>query len=86
MNQHEFYKLLSHADVLLSQSRYEQADQILESLLATGYEGAELYKMVILCRVGQGRHTEAEEMCRMLLGRHPDDPFLFYITVYILCF
>jgi tetratricopeptide (TPR) repeat protein len=83
MNQHEFYKLLSHADVLLSQSRYEQADQILERLLATGYEGAELYKMVILCRVGQGRYTEAEEMCRMLLGRHPDDPFLFYIMATI---
>jgi tetratricopeptide (TPR) repeat protein len=83
MNQHEFYKLLSHADVLLSQSRYEQADQILARLLATGYEGTELYKMVILCRVGQGRYAEAEEMCRMLLGRHPDDPFLFYIMATI---
>lgn len=83
MNQHEFYKLLSHADVLLSQSRYEQADQILGKLLATGYEGAELYKMVILCRVGQGRYEEAEEMCRMLLSRHPDDPFLFYIMATI---
>jgi tetratricopeptide (TPR) repeat protein len=83
MNQHEFYKLLSHADVLLSQNRYEQADQILGRLLATGYEGSELYKMVVICRVGQGRYDEAEEMCRMLLSRHPDDPFLFYIMATI---
>jgi tetratricopeptide (TPR) repeat protein len=83
MNQHEFYTLLSHADVLLSQNRYEQADHILSRLLATGYEGTELYKMVIVCRVGQNRYEEAEEMCRMLLSRHPDDPFLFYIMATI---
>lgn len=79
MNQAEFLRQMSHADILLSQGRFEQAFDIIEKLMATGYEGPDLMKMMAIAKAGLGDYAAAEELCRMILSRHPDDPFLFYL-------
>lgn len=83
MNQADFLRQMSHADVLLSQGRFEQASNIIERLLATGYEGPDLMKMMAVAKAGLGDFAAAEELCKIILSRHPDDPFLFYLLATI---
>ncbi len=83
MNQADFLRQMSHADVLLSQGRFEQAEHILIRLMATGYEGPELMKMMAITKAGIGEYAEAEELCQIILSKHPDDPFIFYLLATI---
>ncbi|MGB4960264.1 MAG: tetratricopeptide repeat protein [Saprospiraceae bacterium] len=79
MNVNDFARQMSHADVLISQGRFDQAEAILERLLATGYEGNEIMKMMLIAKMGLSKPKEAEELCTLILQRKPDDAFVFYI-------
>lgn len=83
MDQPEFLRQISHAEVLLSQGRFNQADDILKRLLATGYDGPELIKMMAVTKAGLGDYQAAEDLIRMILSKHPDDPFVFYLLATI---
>jgi tetratricopeptide (TPR) repeat protein len=83
MNQDEFWRQMSHADVLLSQGRFEHAEDIIKRLLATGYDGPELLKMMALAKAGLGEYASAEELIIKVLSTHPEDPFLFYLLATI---
>lgn len=83
MDQREFARLMGHADVLLSQSRFKQADEILQKLLATGYEQPDLMKMMAVAKLGLGDRQAAEEIIKIMMSRHPDDPYLFYLLATI---
>ena len=68
MDQPEFLRQISHAEVLLSQGRFNQADDILKRLLATGYDGPELIKMMSVTKAGLGDYQAAEDLIRMILS------------------
>ncbi len=83
MDQPEFLRQISHAEVLLSQGRFNQADDILKRLLATGYDGPELIKMIAVTKAGLGDYQAAEDLITTILSKHPDDPFVFYLLATI---
>ncbi len=79
MNQYEFVRQLSHADVLLSQGRFRHAEELLEKLIATGYEGSDIMKMMAIAKMGLKKFSEAEELCHLIISHHPNEAFAFYI-------
>ena len=79
MTQSEFARQFSHADVLLSQGRYQKAEVILERLLATGFEDNDLYRMMAVAKMGLKKDGQAEELCRMIISRTPNEAFAFYL-------
>ncbi len=79
MTQMEFARQFSHADVLLSQGRFQKAEEILDRLLATGYEDNELYRMMAVAKMGLKKDGQAEELCRMIISRTPNEAFAFYL-------
>ena len=83
MNQYEFVRQMSHADVLLSQGRFGQAEEILERLMATGYEGTDIMKMMAIAKMGLKKYEPAEELCRMIITHHPNEAFAFYLLATI---
>jgi tetratricopeptide (TPR) repeat protein len=83
MNPYEFVRQMSHADVLLSQGRFGQAEEILERLMATGYEGTDIMKMMAIAKMGLKKYGPAEELCRMIVSHHPNEAFAFYLLATI---
>jgi tetratricopeptide (TPR) repeat protein len=83
MNPYEFVRQMSHADVLLSQGRFGQAEDILERLMATGYEGTDIMKMMAIAKMGLKKYGPAEELCRMIISHHPNEAFAFYLLATI---
>lgn len=79
MDEREFARQVGHADVLLSQNRFKQAEEILKKLLATGYEQSYLMKMMAVAKLGLGERDAAEELIKIVMSQQPDDPFLFYL-------
>ncbi|MBK8514856.1 MAG: hypothetical protein IPL55_00790 [Saprospiraceae bacterium] len=79
MTQIEFARQFSHADVLLSQGRYKQAEDILDRLVATGFEDNDLFRMLAVAKMGLKKYDQAEELCRMVISRNPNEAFAFYI-------
>jgi tetratricopeptide (TPR) repeat protein len=75
----EFGRQVSHADVLLAQGRYQRAEEILERLLATGYEDNDLFRMMAVAKMGLKKDGQAEELCRMIIARAPNEAFAFYL-------
>lgn len=83
MDPYEFGKRAAHADVLLSQGKYDHAEKILESLLATGFEDPDLIRMMALAKIGKGNFSQAEELIRMLISHQPDNPSGHYLLAVI---
>lgn len=83
MNQYEFVRQISHADVLLSQGRFGHAEEILERLMATGYEGTDIMKMMAIAKMGLKKYGPAEELCRLIITHHPNEAFAFYLLATI---
>lgn len=83
MNQNDFIRQISHADVLLSQGRFDQAEAILDKLLATDIELFEVQKMMAIAKLGLGKYQEAEELCQYILTQSPNEAFVFYMLATI---
>lgn len=83
MNQTEFVRQMSHADVLISQGLFDRAEAILEKLMATGIESNIIVRMMAMTKLGLSKYSEAEELCRMILSRSPDEAFVFYMLANI---
>ncbi len=74
---------MSHADVLLSQGRYEHAEDVLIKLMATGIESTELLTMMAMAKAGLGEYNNAEEMLKKAMSSNPNDPTLYYLLASI---
>lgn len=83
MNQYEFSRRAAHAEVLLSQGKYDHAEMILEGLMATGFEEISIVRMMALAKIGQGNFSQAEELCRMLVSQQPDEAYGHYLLAVV---
>lgn len=83
MNQYEFSRRAAHAEVLLSQGKFDHAEMILEGLMATGFEEMSIVRMMALAKIGKSNFSQAEELCRMLISRQPDEALPHYLLALI---
>lgn len=79
----DFFRYVSRADVLLGQSRYAQAEHLLEAVLSQGIENTEILKMTALAKLGLHKYAEAEKICRLIIDRNPNEAFAFYLLANI---
>ena len=78
MNSTEYNRLLSHAGVLLEQSKFQQAHEKLVQLIQMDPNDPDLIKMLIISYLGMGQFEEVEYNARQLIKIMPEDSFAFY--------
>lgn len=78
MTNAEFHRQVSHAGILIQQNRYVQAEEKLYNLMQAGYSDADLYRMLIMCKMGLNQYDEAKSLSEKLLQQFPTDAFAFY--------
>lgn len=83
MNYDEFDRRLGHAEVLLDQSRYKEADKILSSLLLTEHMLKDVGKLSVMAKIGLNKINEAKDVCSQILHRFPTDAYLLYLASFI---
>ena len=83
MNNMEFFKQISRADILLGQSRYGQAEEVLERLFTSGFTSLEVIKMMIIAKMGLKKYAEAKDLCHMIMEQNPNEAYAFYILANI---
>ncbi len=79
MNEMEFIRQVSRADILLSQSRFAQAEELLEGLLAVGINDIEILKMMSLAKMGLHKHADVSQLCAMIIEQNPNESFAYYL-------
>ncbi len=79
----EFYRQLSRADVLLGQSRYQQAEELLQGLMSDGAGNIDILKMMVIAKMGLHKYTDADQLCEMIIELNPNEAFAFYIKANI---
>jgi tetratricopeptide (TPR) repeat protein len=78
MTNAEYHRQISHAGVLIQQNRYLQAQEKLTRLVSAGYSDPDLYRMLIMCRMGLSQYDDARMLAEKFLQQHPNDAFAFY--------
>ncbi len=78
MTYDDFVRRASHAEVLISQGRYQQAEDILKNLIATGIEEQDIWRMMIVTWMGLGYYKSARDLCKTSLHRYPYDAWVLY--------
>ncbi|MBC7885473.1 MAG: tetratricopeptide repeat protein [Saprospiraceae bacterium] len=79
MNDMEFLRQISRVDVLLGQSRYAQAEKLLENLMPHGADNIEILKMMAIAKMGLHKYDDADQICKVIMEQHPADAFSYYI-------
>jgi tetratricopeptide (TPR) repeat protein len=83
MDFHEYNRQWSYADVLISQGKYQQAESILERLMATDLNDYEVIRLMAVSKMGLRKFDQADEMCQILIARQPNDAFIYYLLANI---
>lgn len=78
MNYDDFVRKASHAEVLISQGKYSQAENILKGLMATGVERQDIWRMMIVTWIGLGDYSSARDLCKMSIHHYPHDAWALY--------
>ncbi len=79
MNEMEFIRQVSRADILLSQSRFSQAEELLEGLLAIGNNDIEILKMMSIAKMGLHKYEDVSQLCGMIIEQNPNESFAYYL-------
>ena len=78
MTNAEYHRQISHAGVLIQQNRYLLAQEKLTMLLSEGYSDPDLFRLLIMCRMGLNQYEDAKILAEKFLQQHPNDAFAFY--------
>ena len=78
MQYDDFVRKTSHAEVLISQGKFRQAETILKGLMATGVDKQDIWHMMIVTWIGMGRYQDARDLCLMSLQHFPHDARTLY--------
>jgi tetratricopeptide (TPR) repeat protein len=79
----DFVRKASHAEVLISQGKFRQAETILKGLMATGVDKQDIWRMMIVTWMGMGRYQDARDLCLMSLQHFPIDGWAWYSLAHI---
>ncbi len=83
MNYEEFARRASHAEILISQGRYLQAEDILRGLMATGVDRQDIWRMLIMTWIGMREYSAAKDLCKTSLHHYPHDSWALYSLAHI---
>jgi len=83
MNYEEFARRASHAEILISQGKYPQAEDILSGLMATGVDRQDIWRMLIMTWIGMGEYNAAKDLCKTSLHHYPHDAWTLYSLAHI---
>ncbi len=79
MNDMDFIRQVSRVDILLSQSRFSQAEELLEGLMSEGYNDIEILKMMSIAKMGMHKYEDVSQLCTMIIDQNPNESFAFYL-------
>ncbi len=79
MNDMDFIRQVSRVDILLSQSRFSQAEELLEGLMSEGYNDIEILKMMSIAKMGLHNYEDVSQLCTMIIDQNPNESFAFYL-------
>lgn len=79
MNDMDLIRQVSRADILLSQSRFAQAEELLESLMAAGFNDMEILKMMSIAKMGLQKYEDVSQLCSMIIEQNPNESFAYYL-------
>jgi len=79
MNDMDFIRQVSRVDILLSQSRFSQAEELLEGLMSEGYNDIEILKMMSIAKMGLHKYEDVSQLCTMIIDQNPNESFAFYL-------
>lgn len=79
MNDMDFIRQVSRVDILLSQSRFSQAEELLEGLMSEGYNDIEILKMMSIAKMGLYKYEDVSQLCTMIIDQNPNESFAFYL-------
>ncbi|MBK9735309.1 MAG: tetratricopeptide repeat protein [Saprospiraceae bacterium] len=79
MNDMDLFRQISRADVLLGQSRFTQAEELLERLMSVGVENVEIFKMMAIAKMGLHKYEDASQLCTIIIEQNPNEAFAYYI-------
>lgn len=83
MQYDDFVRKASHAEVLISQGKFQQAEAILKALMATGVDNQDIWRMMIVSWMGMHRYREARDLCLTSLQYYPHDAWTLYSLAHI---
>ncbi|HMU06044.1 MAG TPA: hypothetical protein PJ990_20565, partial [Saprospiraceae bacterium] len=75
----DFIRQVSRVDILLSQSRFSQAEELLEGLMSEGYNDIEILKMMSIAKMGLHKYEDVSQLCTMIIDQNPNESFAFYL-------
>ena len=79
MNDMDFIRQVSRVDILLSQSRFSQAEELLEGLMSEGYNDIEILKMMSIAKMGLHNYEDVSQLCTMIIDQNPNESLAFYL-------
>jgi tetratricopeptide (TPR) repeat protein len=76
-------QMISRAQILMQQNRYQDAEKILNDVLKNNPENTTALYMLAEVNINQDKTTEAEKLIDLAIGIEPDYSHLFYIKAHI---
>lgn len=74
---------LEKAEILIAQSRYELAYDILKDFLSTSALNYKALHLISITCIYLDKYDEAESVLQAKLQLHPDDPYNYYLLAYL---
>ena len=72
-------RLISRAELLMQQSRFDEAGKILSEVLATEPDNIYILAMLSQVKLSQNKTSEAEELINSAIAINPEVDFLYYV-------
>jgi len=75
---------LTHAQMLIGQSRYDLAERELKTVLSQNPQHAEAHALMAICRLQHDDHTRAKQHAKQAIGQSPDMPLSHQVLAHCL--
>lgn len=79
MDNLEYLKQASNAELLIAQGKYDHAESILTRLMTVEMNDFDILRMMTVVKISLKKYKEAEDLCKIMISTFPDESFPFYL-------